>query len=73
MEICETIEPRRGNERGRGVADLAEAIQKGRAPRISADFCVHVTEAMFALDTCGERSSSYVMQTDCIRPDPLYQ
>ena len=72
METVETIEPRRGNERGRGVADMAEAIQSGRKPRVSADFCVHVTEAMFALDTCGERDSAYTMQTDCVRPDPIY-
>lgn len=72
METVETIEPRRGNERGRGVADLAAAIQNNRQPRISADFCVHVTEAMFALDTCSQRSTVYIMQTDCARPASLF-
>lgn len=73
FETIETVEPRLGNQRGRGINDMAEAIGNGREPRISADFCVHVTEAMFALDTCRERNAAYSMQTDCVRPESLYK
>ena len=73
FETVETVEPRLGNQRGRGIFDIAEAITSGRAPRISAEFCVHVTEAMFALDSCKNRSAAYTMETDCDRPESLYK
>ena len=69
----DTVEPRLGNQRGRGIADMAEALEKGRAPRVGADFCVHVTEAMFALDSCQTRKEAYVMKTECVRPAALYE
>ena len=34
---------------GRGIADLALAIQQKRRPRISADFCLHLTELGLAI------------------------
>jgi len=34
---------------GRGIADLAYAIQKQRPPRIPADFCLHLTELGLAI------------------------
>jgi len=34
---------------GRGIADLAWAIQEKRSPRIPADFCLHLTELGLAI------------------------
>jgi hypothetical protein len=34
---------------GRGIADLALAIQQLRPPRIPADFCLHLTELGLAI------------------------
>ena len=61
----------RGNQRGLGVSDLASAITEGRKPRVSADLCLHVTEAVMALDGSEGFALPHRMQTDCERPAPL--
>ena len=71
FEEIETIEPRIGNERGRGVADMAEAIVQGRAARVSADLCRHITEAINAFDVCVRTGEPYRMTTTCARPEAL--
>ncbi|MBP5167916.1 MAG: Gfo/Idh/MocA family oxidoreductase [Oscillospiraceae bacterium] len=67
----ETVEPRIGNERGRGVADMAEAIAEGRKARVSADLCRHVTEAINAFNVCVETGLPYKMTTTCEKPEAL--
>lgn len=67
----ETIAPRRGNERGVGVADMANAIVEGRRPRVSAALCRHITEAINALNLCADSGSPYRMTTSCEKPEAL--
>lgn len=67
----ETIAPRAGNARGVGVADMAKAIVEGRRPRVSADLCRHVTEAINAFDLCVETGNSYKMTTSFEKPEAL--
>ena len=69
----ETIAPRRGNERGSGVSDMASAIAEGRKPRVSAALCRHITEAINAFNVCVETGKPYQMTTSCQRPEALYR
>lgn len=70
--------PRRYRYRGtqqmdfaRGVADLAEAVRDGREPRLSADYCLHSTEIVLALDRVLRESASYTMTTDFEPVEPM--
>ena len=69
----ETVAPRCGNERGRGVSDMAAAIAEGRKPRVTPELCRHVTEAINAFNVCLETGLPYSMTTSCERPDPLFR
>ncbi len=64
----DTVAPRIGNERGAGLADMAKAIAEGRKPRVSADLCRHVTEAINAFNVCVETGLPYRMTTCFDRP-----
>ena len=67
----ETVAPRAGNERGAGMADMAAAIIEGRKPRVSADLCRHVTEAINAFDVCVETGLPYRMTTTFELPEAM--
>ena len=67
----DTVAPRVGNERGAGVADMAQAIIDGRKPRVSADLCRHVTEAINAFDVCVETGMPYKMTTTFEKPEAM--
>ncbi len=67
----DTLAPRIGNERGAGLADMAKAITEGRKPRVSADLCRHVTEAINAFNVCVETGLPYRMTTTFDLPEPL--
>ena len=67
----ETVAPRIGNERGAGLADMAKAIVDGRTPRVSADLCRHVTEAINAFNVCIETGMPYRMTTSFTTPEPM--
>ena len=67
----ETVAPRIGNERGAGLADMAKAIVDGRTPRVSADLCRHVTEAINAFNVCIETGMPYRMTTSFVTPEPM--
>jgi predicted dehydrogenase len=56
----------------RGVAELAEAIEQGRKPRLSARFSLHVLEATLAIQNALDNSATYRMTTtfDPIEPMP---
>ena len=64
----DTVAPRIGNERGAGLADMAKAIVEGRSPRVSADLCRHVTEAINAFNVCVETGLPYKMTTSFEKP-----
>ena len=67
----DTVAPRIGNERGAGLADMAKAIVDGRTPRVSADLCRHVTEAINAFNVCIETGIPYRMTTSFATPEPM--
>ena len=67
----DTVAPRIGNERGAGLADMAKAIVDGRVPRVSADLCRHVTEAINAFNVCIETGMPYRMTTSFTIPEPM--
>ena len=69
----ETVIPRIGNERGAGVADMAAAIVEGRKPRVSAELCRHVTEAINAFNVCAETGMPYNMTTEFELPELLFR
>lgn len=55
----------------RGVADLAAAIEEGRAPTLSPEYCLHVAEIVLAIHESLERPGIYEMTTDFPLLDPL--
>ena len=68
----DTVAPRIGNERGLGVTDMAEAILTGKKPRVSADLCRHVTEAINAFDVSAETGVPYQMTTTFVQPEAMH-
>lgn len=56
---------------GRGVADLATALRVGRRPHLDADFGLHVTELVLALDRALRTSCRYEMTTDFAPLEPM--
>ena len=71
FEDIETVAPRGGNIRGAGVSDMADAIMNGKSPKVSAELCLHVTEAINAFDVCLQTGRPYEMTTSCEVPDAL--
>lgn len=50
-----------------GIADMAEAIAAGRAPRLAGDFALHLTEASLAMQAGGE----HALRTPFAPVDPM--
>lgn len=61
----------RGNMRGLGVSDMAQAILTNRPARLSAEISLHVVEALNAFAKSAEDGSVYEMTTTCERPEPM--
>jgi predicted dehydrogenase len=59
------------NSRGIGVADIAHALQSGRAHRANGDLACHVLEAMHGFHDASDSGSLYVMKSACERPAPF--
>ena len=59
------------NARGLGLADLANAIRTGEAPRASGMLMNHVVELMQAMETSSEIGQHVALQSTMIRPEPL--
>ncbi|NLF22095.1 MAG: Gfo/Idh/MocA family oxidoreductase [Lentisphaerae bacterium] len=59
------------NSRSIGVADMACAMQTGRAHRCSGDLANHVLEIMLAFDKSSQRGEAVKLTTTCERPAPL--
>jgi predicted dehydrogenase len=52
------------DDRARGVAEMAAAIREKRPSRLSARFCLHVTELTLAIQQAGRDANTYRMTTD---------
>ncbi|HEX8372139.1 MAG TPA: Gfo/Idh/MocA family oxidoreductase [Chthoniobacterales bacterium] len=57
--------------RGIGVADMAVAIELGRAHRANGDLALHVLELMHAFHISSDSGEYYKMQSSVERPAPL--
>lgn len=55
----------------RGVAEMAEAIEQGRTPRLSARFSLHVLEATLAIQNALDNNPPYRMTTTFDRVEPM--
>ncbi|MBM4165057.1 MAG: Gfo/Idh/MocA family oxidoreductase [Lentisphaerae bacterium] len=58
------------NSRGLGLADLAQAVQEGRAPRASGELALHVLEVMLAFDKSSKEGKHVNIGTRIERPAP---
>ena len=54
-----------------GAADMAVAIQNGRAHRCSGELANHVLEIMLAFDKSSAAGSKVMLETSCTRPAAL--
>ena len=59
------------NSRGLGVADMATAILNGKSFRANGQLAYHVLEAMHGFHVSSETSTHYLMESTCVRPEPL--
>ena len=59
------------NSRGIGVADMADAIAKGRPHRASGDLAMHVLDTMLAFEEASLAGRAVNLTTTCERPAPL--
>ena len=57
--------------RGTGVADLAVAIQSGRAQRASGDLAFHVLDIMHAVEDSSASGQHNVLESTCDQPAAL--
>lgn len=63
----------RGNMRGLGVSDMAQALLDGRKSRLSSEISLHVVEALNAFETAAETNTVYEMKTTCQKPEMMGQ
>lgn len=63
--------PDRANYRMLGVADLAQALRTGTAPRASGDLALHVLETMEAILASGEGGQPATISREVTQPAPL--
>lgn len=63
--------PDTDNSRGRGLADLADALRTGRAPRASGDLALHVLEVMLAVETASREGRHVEIASTVERPAVL--
>jgi predicted dehydrogenase len=60
-----------GDERGLGVAEMAEAIETGREHRAHGDLMQHVLTMMEGILLAAERGCRIAIESSCSRPDPF--
>lgn len=63
--------PDRANYRMLGLADLADALRSGRAPRASADLALHVLDVMENILIAAEDGEPREMSSTVAQPDAL--
>lgn len=54
-----------------GVVEQAQALREGREPRLSAAFCLHITETALALQNASEQSGTVRLQTSFEPIEPM--
>ncbi|MFN3704947.1 MAG: Gfo/Idh/MocA family protein [Thermoflexales bacterium] len=59
------------NARGIGVAEMAEAIRKGRPHRAGTELAYHVLDLMHALSEAANEGRCVNVSSTCDRPEPL--
>jgi len=60
-----------GVQRGIGVADMAYAIQSGRAHRASGELAFHVLDVMQSFDEASNSNHHVFLESTCQQPAPL--
>ncbi len=60
-----------GNNRGLGVADMAQALRSGRPHRASGELAYHVLDIMEALHDASREGRHVVLTSTCSRPAAL--
>lgn len=55
----------------RGIAELAEAVMRGRHSRLSARTALHVNEIVLAIHESAQHCSPYTLTTSCEPIDPM--
>ncbi|WP_299150826.1 Gfo/Idh/MocA family oxidoreductase [uncultured Tateyamaria sp.] len=61
----------KANYRTAGLADMAAALNEGRAHRCSLDLAIHAVDVMTSVLKSGETGEMVTLSTTCTRPDPL--
>jgi len=61
----------RANYRTAGLADMMQAVEKGRAARCSLDLALHAVDVMTSLLKAGETGKVLTLTTTCERPRAL--
>ena len=59
------------NSRGIGVADMAYAIQSGRAHRVSGELAYHVLDIMHAVEDSSASGAYTTLASTCAQPAAL--
>jgi len=59
------------NSRGLGPADMASALENGRAPRASGELAYHVLDLMHAFHDASDSGTHVELESTCERPLPL--
>ena len=56
----------------RGIADMAQALEEGRAPRLSARYCLHIAEIVLGIQNALETGAPWRIRTrfDPVAPMP---
>ena len=54
-----------------GPAEMLEALEQGRACRLSPDFALHLNEVTLAIQNAGETTGAQIMTTTCEKPEPM--
>ncbi|GHJ54247.1 oxidoreductase [Nonomuraea sp. TT08I-71] len=60
-----------GDERGIGVAEMAEAIEAGREHRAGGDLAQHVLDVMSAVEQAAAGAGPVEVTSRCRRPEPF--
>jgi len=57
--------------RGVGIADMADAAQKGRQHRMNGELALHIVEVMEAFHVSARAGRQIAMKSRCRQPEPL--
>lgn len=60
------------NSRGLGLADMAWCIRNGGTPRVNGEGSLHVLEMMLGILESSASGRHHIMESTCVRPEPLY-